>query len=281
MGQEDIEEQGYEIEALQSIFIDEFSWIDEPSSFEISLQPAVDEGGEIHVHASLKVTFVENYPSESIPDYDLRSVKGLSDSILGEMKELAVKTSTEDLGGPVVYNVCEALKEWLTDHNFPGQDGSMYAEMMRKEAAKKSTGMVKDGVSRRDGEKSEGELQIAKEKAKLKARAAGEPVTPESFSAWKVTYETKLKAEILQAHEDGKDLSNYDSYVLSLVFENKTKEEKLTGRQLFLQKKASAVEEGGDEGYEGISDSVFEKVSAACFDEDEDDDSDYVPSDND
>ena len=121
-----------EIEALQSIFIDEFSWIDEPSSFEISLQPAVDEGGEIHVHASLKVTFVENYPSESIPDYDLRSVKGLSDSILGEMKELAVKTSTEDLGGPVVYNVCEALKEWLTDHNFPGQDGSMYAEMMRK-----------------------------------------------------------------------------------------------------------------------------------------------------
>ena len=138
--------------------------------------------------------------------------------------------------------------------------------------------MVKDGVSRRDGEKSEGELQIAKEKAKLKARAAGEPVTPESFSLrGKVAYETKLKAEILQAHEDGKDLSNYeDSYVLSLVFENKTKEESLQDGSSSLQK-ASAVEEGGDEGYEGISDSVFEKVSAACFDEDEDDDSDYVP----
>ena len=275
MGAEDLEEQGYEIEALQSIFIEEFSWVEEPLSFEISLRPAVDEGAEMHVHASMRVTFVEDYPSQAIPEYEMRSIKGLSTSILGEMKELAVKTSTEELGGPVVYNVCEALKDWLTDHNFPGQDGSMYAEMMRKEAAKEAAEKLKEGIPLKGGEKSDGEVQMAKDKAKLKARAAGDPVTLESFAAWKVAHEAELKEEILRAHAEGKDLSDYDSYVLSLVFESKAKKEKLTGRQLFLEKKAGAVEEDADEG----DDTVF-KVSAADDDED-DDDSDYVPSDDD
>ena len=239
----------------------------------------------MHVHASLKVTFVEDYPSQAIPEYELSSIKGLSESILGEMKELAVKTSTEELGGPVVYNVCEALKDWLTDHNFPGQDGSMYAEMMRKEAAKESAGKSKDGIPLRGGEKTEGELQVAKEKAKLKARAAGDAVTPESFAAWKVGHEAELKAEILLAHEQGRDLSGYDSYVVSLVFENKAKKERLTGRQLFLQKKAGAIEDGADEVEDEDQSTVFEKVHAPDFheddDDDDDDDSDYVPSDDD
>lgn len=30
-------------------------------------------------------------------------------------------------------NCCEKVKEWLVSNNIPGQDGSMYAEMMRKE----------------------------------------------------------------------------------------------------------------------------------------------------
>ena len=113
---EDADERGYEVEALQSIFEDEFSWIEEPMEFEVSLKPVVEEGVEVHVEASLRVKYVENYPSESIPEYDVRTVKGLSSPLLEEMKELAIKCSTEELGGPVVYNACEALKEWLTEH---------------------------------------------------------------------------------------------------------------------------------------------------------------------
>jgi hypothetical protein len=33
---------------------------------------------------------------------------------------------------PSVFAVAESLREWLVDNNVPGQDGSMYADMMRR-----------------------------------------------------------------------------------------------------------------------------------------------------
>ena len=278
---EDTDERGYEIEALQSIFEAEFSWIVEPMEFEVSLQPMVDEGVEVHVEAALCVRFVENYPSEAIPEYSLRSVKGLSPTLLEEMKEIAVNSSTEELGGPVVYNVCEALKEWLGDHNEPGQDDtSMYSVMMRKEAAKEAAEKGKNQALGSKGQDSEEAQAAAREKARLRARAEGDPVTPESFAAWKATFEQEMKDEILEAQAAGENLSTYDSYARSLVFGKKSKD-KLTGKQLFLQRKAEAVkDEEGDQEEE--DETVFKKMPAGgSFDDedDEDDDSDYEPSD--
>jgi hypothetical protein len=44
----------------------------------------------------------------------------------------------ENLGGPSIYAVAEAVREWLLEHNEPGQDdGSMYAQMMRRQTDKK------------------------------------------------------------------------------------------------------------------------------------------------
>lgn len=278
----DQEEQELEIEALQSIFEEEFSWISEPTEFEVKLTPVVDDGVEVHVEAALYVKFVEDYPSEAIPEYTLRSVKGLSAPLLGDMKELAVKSSTEELGGPVIYNVCEALKDWLLEHNEPGQDdNSMYSVMMRKEAAKEAEERAKNLSSLGSGKQDSDEAKAAaKEKARLKARAEGDSVTAESFAAWKLAFEQEMKDEIIAAQAAGEDLSSYDSYARSLVFEKRHKD-KLTGKQLFQEKKAEAVKD--DEGdAEEEDETVFQKMPAGAEDFDsEDDDSDYMPSDDD
>jgi hypothetical protein len=190
------------------------------------------------------------------------------------------------LGGPVVYNVCEGVKEWLAEHNFAGQDNSMYADMMRKEAAKEAAEKEKNGALKSAKATDETAIALAKEKAVLKARAAGDAVTPEAFAAWKTAFEEEQKAEILKAHKAGEDLSGFDTYMKSLVFESKTKD-KLTGRQLFQEKKAGAVEEGDDEGGEEeetadsstVGSTVYKMAAGDYDDDDDDDDSDYVPSD--
>lgn len=281
----DQEEQELETEALQSIFEEEFSWIAEPTEFEVKLAPVVEEGVEVHVEAALGVKFLENYPSEAIPEYTLRSVKGLSAPLLEDMKEIAVKSSTDEIGGPVVYNVCEALKDWLGEHNEPGQDdNSMYSVMMRKEAAKEAAEREKNqtGLGSGKGKDSEEAQAAAKEKARLKARAEGDPVTADSFAAWKEAFEQEMRDEILAAQAAGKDLSSYDSYAKSLVFEKKNKD-KLTGKQLFQEKKAEAVKDEGDaEEDEDEDETIFRKIPAGeDFGQSEDDDSDYVPSDDD
>lgn len=33
---------------------------------------------------------------------------------------------------PSIYTIAEAIRSWLVDNNVPGQDGSMYADMMRR-----------------------------------------------------------------------------------------------------------------------------------------------------
>ena len=124
----DLEERADEIEVLQSIYADEFEWTLEPTEFKILLAPPSEgEDAEgVHVTASLLVTHPEEYPSAVCPQFIVSRIKGLSSKQCEEMLELANQTSEEGLGGPTVFSVCEALKEWLADNNVPGQDDSMY-----------------------------------------------------------------------------------------------------------------------------------------------------------
>jgi hypothetical protein len=45
--------------------------------------------------------------------------------------------------------ICEAVKDWVIDNNIPGQDGSMYAEMMRRMQQKElETSKVRSGKAK-------------------------------------------------------------------------------------------------------------------------------------
>jgi len=64
---------------------------------------------------------------ESIPILSIEIIKGLGEAQADELKVLADRIATENIGMPCIYSVAEAIKEWLNDNNIPGQDGSMYS----------------------------------------------------------------------------------------------------------------------------------------------------------
>lgn len=60
-------------------------------------------------------------------------LKGLAEEQRNLLLELALATAEANMGMPSIFSCCEAVREWLLDNNFKGQDdGSMYAQMMRK-----------------------------------------------------------------------------------------------------------------------------------------------------
>jgi hypothetical protein len=73
-----------------------------------------------------------DYPSV-LPELSIEVVKGLTPGQAAELLLVANRSAEENLGTPSIYMVSENVREWLLDHNIAGQDGSMYAEMMRKE----------------------------------------------------------------------------------------------------------------------------------------------------
>jgi hypothetical protein len=59
--------------------------------------------------------------------------KGLAEEQRLLLLELALAAVEANMGMPSIFSCCEVLREWLLDNNFKGQDdGSMYAQMMRK-----------------------------------------------------------------------------------------------------------------------------------------------------
>ena len=66
------------------------------------------------------------------PELSIEAVKGLSKKQCDDLLEIANRTAVENLGMPSIFTIAEAVREWLVDNNIAGQDGSMYADMMRR-----------------------------------------------------------------------------------------------------------------------------------------------------
>jgi hypothetical protein len=79
------------------------------------------------VSVSLVVEMPLTYPSSTVPNMSIKIEKGLSANQADEVKEIADRVATENIGAPSIFVVAEAIKEWLIDNNIAGQDGSMYS----------------------------------------------------------------------------------------------------------------------------------------------------------
>jgi hypothetical protein len=67
----------------------------------------------------------------------LLSYVAIPQGLAEEQRQILLETVTSEaernVGIPAIFACCEAVREWLVDNNFKGQDdGSMYAQMLRK-----------------------------------------------------------------------------------------------------------------------------------------------------
>ncbi|KAE9621402.1 putative ubiquitin-conjugating enzyme/RWD [Lupinus albus] len=228
-----IQDQEMEIEALEAILMDEFKEIHSGETglstsnrcFQITISQDEDSDGLITNPAQLALFFshTERYPDEP-PLLNVKSLRGIPSEDLRILKEKLQQEASENLGMSMIYTLVTSAKEWLDERFSEDNDENAEAE----EAAK-------DDV----------------------VVPHGEPVTVDTFLAWRERYEAELALERAKLMPEA---------VLSAP-----KEKKLTGRQWFESgraKGAATVIEELDEEDDEDSDIDFDDED---FEDDEDD----------
>ncbi|KAJ0986484.1 hypothetical protein J5N97_004840 [Dioscorea zingiberensis] len=198
------QEQEMEIEALQAILMDEFEEIDCSESglattnrcFRIILSPQdddIDEANYTPVQLALIFSHTESYPDEP-PLLNVKSIRGIKPEDLITLKEKLENEASENLGMAMVYTLVSSAKEWL------GEKFGQGAEVEEIE----ETDTAKDEV----------------------IVPHGEPVTIETFIAWRERFEAELALERAKLMPESALTA--------------PKEKKLTGRQWFESGRAQA-----------------------------------------
>ncbi|KAI8093402.1 ubiquitin-conjugating enzyme/RWD-like protein [Halteromyces radiatus] len=159
-----IEERQMELEALESIYPDEYEAIGE-NEFRISIYPD-EEDEEVWCGVSLHVTYTPNYPDE-LPEFDIEVIDGsLSDSLKNKMMDDLRTAGEESLGMAMIFTMASLLKEQLNE-------------------------MVSN--AQRIREEAEEERQRKLEEVEM-AKFNGTKVTIERFLAWKKGFDKELEA---------------------------------------------------------------------------------------
>jgi len=192
-----IEEQEIEIDALRSIYPEEFELTNEEPPFELKVvlasQPVDcgpdDDPAEFETGVTLTATLPASYP-EVAPDYSLVDIIGLDDFEF-ETVESAVRQQIEDnMGMSMIFAICSEIQNQLT---------SISEQKMKTKEAE---------LEKRKREQEEIEMK----------RLIGTPVTVQSFLEWKTKFDEEIASK--------------KSTVKSIAVDDKSG--KLTGKQLFL-----------------------------------------------
>lgn len=209
-----VQEQSMEIEALEAILMDDFKEINSSESglntsnrcFQITLSPQDDEAEEpttTPVQLALIFSHTEKYPDEP-PLLIVKSLRGIQGEDLRVLKQKLEQEASENLGMAMVYTLVSSAKEWLSERFCQDADDNTEEE----EAAKE-------------------DIVIPH----------GEPVTVDTFLAWRERFEAELALERAKLMPEAALTA--------------PKEKKLTGRQWFESGRGSArgvvtVAEGSD-----------------------------------
>lgn len=211
-----LQEQEMEIEALEAILMDEFKEIHPSESglntsnrcFQITLSPEDDDADNsmtTPVQLGLIFSHTEKYPDEP-PLLNVISLKGIQTGDLKILKDRLEQEASENLGMAMVYTLFSTAKEWLAERFAQDDnDGNLEAD-----------------------ERAKDEIIVPH----------GEPVTVDTFLAWRERFEAELALERAK--------------LMPEIALTATKEKKLTGRQWFesgraTTKGAAAVTEDSEE----------------------------------
>ncbi len=218
--------------------------------------------------------FPLNYPTV-IPHVEVEVVKGIGKTQLEEIYDIIQKTSQDNIGSPSIFMIVENVKDWLLDNNFVGQDGSMYADMLRTqqqkdiEIKKKAERIANAVAAEQENNKNS---ENPEELERIRKRQAGHPVTIDSFIAWKEKFDLELLN--LQKQKSGGQIDHLKE------------DDRPTGKQLFMMNKAGVedalIEEGEKElpGEEEGEDTILKSDKNAHEDDDEEDE-DYIDEEDD
>ncbi|TMW57332.1 hypothetical protein Poli38472_003257 [Pythium oligandrum] len=186
------EEQAMEVEALESIYMDEFVKLtDDPLSYQIHIVPNQD-GQNNHVALTLKCKIPETYPDVE-PQLEIVLDKGLSDTQHKEIKALVMAQVAENLGMAMMFTISEAVREYLVENNRQGNDGSEYQEMMRRLEIRKKQDDTSAAAAAEEN---------AQATAAVKRNDHGTPVTVESFLAWRAKFEAETQVKKKETTKD-------------------------------------------------------------------------------
>lgn len=201
------DEQLSEIEALSSIYGDDYVPGSSATTFTVKLLP--DATGETvnHVSVSLHVTLPADYPATEPVQLRVEGTKGLDEEKVKLLQKMADDGAAANLGMPAVYTIAEELRTWLQENNAKPDDGSAFDEMMRRQREKEriaaggAVGTKLSAFSReadpslaaaRGGRivlSASGEDEVTRKKRE------GTPVTIESFLAWRAGFEVEMAAK--------------------------------------------------------------------------------------
>jgi len=190
------EEQGMEIEALKSIFMDDMTIAQDgnrikeaPQSavcYEIVLSPLSEcelRGEDLAVDgdfsAKLGVVFAHSreYPNK-LPYVRCRSVTGIYEHECDKLtKKLLLLAEQELLGAPMIYDLVEVAKEWL-----------------RKRTKVIET--VEESI-----EDVQKRLEVEAEERLKAMRETGTPVTKENFEQWAIAFDLEMKLKDSKMNE--------------------------------------------------------------------------------
>mmetsp|Transcript_8091 Transcript_8091/g.23206 ORF Transcript_8091/g.23206 Transcript_8091/m.23206 type:complete len:245 (-) Transcript_8091:178-912(-) len=214
------EEQSMELEALEAIWPTEFKplapddpspagWPMEPTVYTVDITAAAEGEDPEEYGERMELVFqhTPTYPEEP-PRLKLRSVKGLSAADLADIQSKVEAQVEENMGMAMIYTLAEYAKEWLRDRS----NIEVVEEIDPEEAKARAL--------------EEEQKRIAEQ------RALGTPVTPENFKVWR----EKFDAERALARA-------MDPNLISA----KEKENRLTGKQYFVQTDASKISKDQEE----------------------------------
>lgn len=230
------EQQQDEIEALQSIYPDEFELISDVSPVQYKLNiPLVptdnfdddDDNGDEVPRVEVHVSIPDDYPEDASPSLSLQSTD-IKRDLLDQLSDFLRETCEENSGDVVIFTLIQSAQEWYEEHLESQQED-------------------------KDDQDSNLNRHMTDQEAKFSTDAfVGTPVTKDNFVEWK----NKFDAEMAQLREEqhkkrmSKGAKQYG---------------KLSGRQHFEQKdskwmesleeKSSTVEEKATE--EHIDDDLF------------------------
>ncbi|KAJ3415937.1 RWD domain-containing protein 1 [Chytridiales sp. JEL 0842] len=254
------EEKLNELEALKSIFFDEFQELDPgpPEVFSILIKP--DESciplSEISAQLHLQVTYTPTYP-EDLPLLELTNTELLEEHEVAALLQVAQDSAEEQRGMAMIFGIHASLKEALEKR-------------------------LTDRVEQKEREEEERRLREEEEERR---RYQGTKVTVESFNAWRVGFMKEMEELDKKAAAAAASAASGGPGAKRGKEDQKTR---LTGRQLFEKDRSLAKSDvnmlqDGDvtvedfdkelfaEDMEGLEDSEEEdNVVLAGFTEDDD-----------
>jgi hypothetical protein len=232
-----VQEQEMEIEALEAILMDEFKEIHSSESglstskrcFQITVTPEddeLDESTTTPIELGLIFSHTDKYPDEP-PLINVTSIRGIPLGDLKILKEKLEQEALENLGMAMMYTLVSSAKDWLT-------------ERFAQEDELENTELTEDDKN---------DIIIPH----------GEPVTVDTFLAWRERFEAELALERAKLMPES---------ALAAA-----KEKKLGGRQWFESGRASGkgaaqIAEGSDEE----DDEEIDFDDEEDFEEDDEDD---------